>query len=175
MYKNYDTPTFHSLEVSSNDSVPGVVFKVDLKGTLVMLKNKDVENPNVCVHVPAILGDGTHITAIGKRCVKGSFKRIVISDSIRTIHEEAFRSASVDEIIWPGSCTCVPDYCFFNCFAKKILNLRSVSNIGICAFSNMRNLEELDLSFSPVNFIGLGAFNGISNVNLPYYYDNNFC
>lgn len=168
MYKSYDSPTFHFLEIYNDDGV-GMAFKVNSAGVLAMLKSKSAGCANTDISIPDILPDGTHIVEIGRCCVKGSFRKITVSDNIRVVQKEAFRNVSAEEIVWPASCIHVPNYCFFNSSVKKISNLNNIDSIGICAFSNIRNLSELDLSASPICFISSSAFNGLSNVRLPYY------
>lgn len=123
--------------------------------------------PKTDVTIPHILPDGSLITSLCIDFCKGEYGRIIISDEINKVYPYAFRNAFVEEVVWPSSCQCVPDGCFFGCSVHRVTNLNNVNNICKDAFRGTYSLAELDFSFSPLKCVDIEDFEDSCVVHWP--------
>ncbi|MCM1062754.1 MAG: leucine-rich repeat domain-containing protein, partial [Eubacterium sp.] len=86
------------------------------------------------VIIPKVLPNGEQINKIGVEFLKGEYKLVVIPDEITEVAEKAFKSATVDEVVWSASCKVIPDHCFHKCTLKKLTNTDKVAEVQSYAF-----------------------------------------
>lgn len=78
--------------------------------------------------------------------------------AVKTIGKEAFCESNIKEIIWPNSCTVIPEKCFSACKNfSTIKNLNAVSFIKSGAFERS-SIEEIDMRTSKICFVEKYAF-----------------
>jgi hypothetical protein len=71
-------------------------------------------------------------------------KRLVISDGIEEIEEEAFKETYIDDVIWPASCKTIPADCFAMSKLQSIKNIDKVTEIQENAFSICEKMTDID-------------------------------
>lgn len=99
--------------------------------------------------------EGVQLTAIGKLAFGDlhNIKTMAIPDSVKEIGEQAFYSASVEQITLPNSLTSIRDYVFRSCALKSIEIPAGVETIGSWAFA-YTDLESIEI---PANVSSIGA------------------
>lgn len=141
-----------------------VSLEVDPEGEIVFLNNS---GPAVDFTIPAVLPDGTEVTAISSDFCKGQFNKITIEDGISKIRTRAFFNAHVKEVVWPSSCHEIPEHCFFKSDICSVVNTEGVRSIRNMAFCNARFLDEIDFSSSHINCADPADFGSSCKVHWP--------
>lgn len=111
---------------------------------------------------------------IPEYCFKGSkLKEITNIDSVETIGDYAFAGCCFETFVVPDKVSVIPR-CFMeeNMFLRTVKFGDNVCEIGECAFSGNKSIEELDLS-NLMNYVSVGkyAFEDVptESVVLPFY------
>lgn len=119
------------------------------------------------------VGNISNVTYIGQGAFAACFSlsRIEIPKSINKIEGLAFDHSGIKEIEWPDKCDTIPYRCFSYSQIQKITNTDNISEVRDEAFYAAACLEQIDLSISPISYLGKSAFECVprESVALPYY------
>lgn len=97
--------------------------------------------------LPSILPTGDVIKKIYGMSFSPSackLKRLIISDDISCIGDNAFMRANISEIVWPSSCKTIPNLCFLGSQIESVKNIDCVEIVGASAFADTPRLHSLD-------------------------------
>lgn len=112
----------------------------------------------VDVFIPKTFAGGWEVRVIGSSVFSGSFRKVVVDDSIEHIFWGAFKNSNVKEVVWPSSCKTIPICCFQNSKIEHIQNIGHVELISSMAFRNssIKHIDWPDNCFliSPSCFSG---------------------
>ncbi len=106
------------------------------------------------------------VIEIGNEVIKDcdNIESLVIPDSVKIIHSEAFSGSKIKMIKIGNGLTELPDNCFSNCELLEEVDIPdSVSSIGEFCFSNCKNLQSIKLSNSIENILK-ETFSGCSRL-----------
>ena len=121
------------------------------------------------VNIPAIVNIDEkpyQVTAIGNSTFYNCFrlKSISLPETIEDIDDFAFESSALSEITLPKSLKTIGEQVFYGCrYIKTIIIPNGVNTIGYMAFSNMEELEKLELPETLRN-IGSGLIKYNKNI-----------
>lgn len=106
------------------------------------------------------------VVEIGRNVLEGcdNIDSIVIPDSVKTVHEDAFSGSKIKMVKVGHGVTALPDYCFSDCELLEEVDISdSVSSIGRSCFCNCINIKSIKLSDN-VTFLGANSFSGCKNL-----------
>lgn len=83
--------------------------------------------------IPHFLPTGERIDYLSKCFCGLPVDKVVIDDGI-LVEDRAFYKAKIKEVVWPKSCTAIPNSCFMESFVEKVSNIEDVTKIGLGAF-----------------------------------------
>ena len=95
---------------------------------------------------------------------KGTLDKVTVPSNIKSIYKEAFKGASLSEIIIPDSVTTIGESAFEGCTnLRRITFGRKIATINDNAFRGCSYLSSVDIPES-IGFIGEGAFDDCSPI-----------
>ncbi|MDE6667513.1 MAG: leucine-rich repeat domain-containing protein [Clostridia bacterium] len=107
--------------------------------------DKNAKQPETLV-IPATYNDKPIVSIAGGALQKGSFKKVIISDGITRIEQEAFNECrSLTEVEFPSTLEYIGRDAFYDCDLEELSLPTSLKTIGQTAFGNCDSLKNVDI------------------------------
>ena len=89
---------------------------------------------------------------------------VVIPDSVKRIHEEAFSGSKIKMVIIGNGVTKLPDSCFSDCESLEEVDIPdNISSLGRSCFCNCKNIKTIRMS-DTMTSLGASSFRGCTNL-----------